>query len=333
MSEPTKHCEAPIPVGCCGSQYQWKPCGNPTPCQRHTIPAAPEPLPSEPTKEQIDRMWLAVATSNEPQRALAQAIADATAPLHEKIASLEKQLEQKATGTCGLCLAAIYDVPAPPAQTQQGLSEGEAERKLLDEAAACIESEVAAADDDKHPTIRAHAHVATRIRKWLARPSSLEKQPSPAAAPAQLSALATAQRGLDEWCKAAMQERARADAAEARLAALAGQPAPTGLINQCDGCRAGRPIDKNGNHRMGDGDYPNLQACQRHLYSQPAPTDDQKALRAAALEEAAQHYADPQLEDTNTKCRHVAQFLRRLAAGALAGSPAQQGQLGKEGAK
>lgn len=36
----------------------------------------------------------------------------------EKIASLEKQLEQKASGTCGLCLAAING--APPAQMQQG---------------------------------------------------------------------------------------------------------------------------------------------------------------------------------------------------------------------
>lgn len=185
---------------------------------------------SEPTKEQIDRMWLAVATSNEPQRALAQAIADASAPLHEKIASLSKQLAAADEGeTVALRQrdAALTRLAAraPSARTRQGLSEEEAERKLLDEAAACIESEVAAADDDKHPTIRAHAHVATRIRKWLARHSNLEKQPSPAAAPAQLSDLAIAQRGLDEWCKAAMQERARADAAEARLAALAGQPA------------------------------------------------------------------------------------------------------------
>lgn len=237
--------------------------------------------------------------------------------LREKIASLEKQL----AGALQLSEThrkAWRAALAPPAQTQ---------RPDLVRLAHLYEH----SDPDCEIPGCSCCPALIELLNKVAAPLTLEKQPSPAAAPAQLSELATAQRGLDEWCKAAMQERARADAAEARLAALAGQPAPTGLINQCDGCRAGRPIDKNGNHRMGDGDYPNLQACQRHLYYQPAPTDDQKALRAAALEEAAQHYADPQLEDTNTKCRHVAQFLRRLAAGALAGSPAQQGQLGKKG--
>ena len=36
--------------------------------------------------------------------------------------------------------------------------------------------------------------------------------------------------------------------------------------NQCDGCRAGRPLDKNGNHVMGDGEYPDLMACQKSRY-------------------------------------------------------------------
>jgi RecA/RadA recombinase len=31
----------------------------------------------------------------------------------------------------------------------------------------------------------------------------------------------------------------------------------------CDGCQAGRPVDKNGNHRMGDGEYPDLMGCQK----------------------------------------------------------------------
>lgn len=102
------------------------------------------------------------------------------------------------------------------------------------------------------------------------------------------------------------------------------QPAPTDAINQCDGCRAGRPVDKNGNHRMGDGDYPNLQACQRHLYSQPAPTDDQKALRAAALEEAAELVLSHCWCDEDD----LADRIR-----ALAGSPAQQGQRDGAGEK
>lgn len=41
------------------------------------------------------------------------------------------------------------------------------------------------------------------------------------------------------------------------------------LINQCDGCQAGRPVDGNGNHRMGDGDYPDLMTCQRYRYTVP----------------------------------------------------------------
>ncbi len=44
---------------------------------------------------------------------------------------------------------------------------------------------------------------------------------------------------------------------------------PIGQIgmNQCDGCKAGKPVDKNGNHRMGEpGKYPDLMGCTAHLY-------------------------------------------------------------------
>lgn len=36
--------------------------------------------------------------------------------------------------------------------------------------------------------------------------------------------------------------------------------------NQCDGCRAGKPLDSNGNHRMGEGSYPDLMGCQAEKY-------------------------------------------------------------------
>lgn len=36
--------------------------------------------------------------------------------------------------------------------------------------------------------------------------------------------------------------------------------------NQCDGCVAGIPVDANGLHRMGSGEYPDYMACQRGLY-------------------------------------------------------------------
>lgn len=39
-----------------------------------------------------------------------------------------------------------------------------------------------------------------------------------------------------------------------------------GIVNQCDGCRSGRPLDENGNHVMGDGPYDDLMACQRSKY-------------------------------------------------------------------
>jgi hypothetical protein len=38
-------------------------------------------------------------------------------------------------------------------------------------------------------------------------------------------------------------------------------------MNQCDGCRAGKPLDENGNHAMGEpGAYRDLMACQRSKY-------------------------------------------------------------------
>lgn len=37
-------------------------------------------------------------------------------------------------------------------------------------------------------------------------------------------------------------------------------------VNQCDGCAAGRAVDSNGNHHMGDGKYPDLMACQKDKY-------------------------------------------------------------------
>lgn len=42
----------------------------------------------------------------------------------------------------------------------------------------------------------------------------------------------------------------------------------TQLINQCDGCRAGIPVDKNGNHQMGKpGGYPDYMACTKDRYA------------------------------------------------------------------
>jgi hypothetical protein len=41
-------------------------------------------------------------------------------------------------------------------------------------------------------------------------------------------------------------------------------------MNQCDGCRAGKPLDQNGNHAMGEpGGYRDLMACQRSKYEPP----------------------------------------------------------------
>ena len=37
-------------------------------------------------------------------------------------------------------------------------------------------------------------------------------------------------------------------------------------VNQCDGCRAGVPVDENGNHHMGKGSYPDLMKCQKSVY-------------------------------------------------------------------
>jgi hypothetical protein len=41
-------------------------------------------------------------------------------------------------------------------------------------------------------------------------------------------------------------------------------------LNQCDGCIAGKPLDENGNHRMGEGAYPDLMGCQKYRY-EPEP--------------------------------------------------------------
>lgn len=45
----------------------------------------------------------------------------------------------------------------------------------------------------------------------------------------------------------------------------------TQLINQCDGCRAGKPLTPMGNHIMGEtGKYLDLMACTKDLYAKPA---------------------------------------------------------------
>jgi hypothetical protein len=42
---------------------------------------------------------------------------------------------------------------------------------------------------------------------------------------------------------------------------------PAKSINQCDGCRAGKPVDANGNHRMGEpGKYSDLMSCTADRY-------------------------------------------------------------------
>lgn len=38
------------------------------------------------------------------------------------------------------------------------------------------------------------------------------------------------------------------------------------MKNQCDGCQAGKPIDKNGNHIMSVGAYRDLMACTKTRY-------------------------------------------------------------------
>lgn len=37
-------------------------------------------------------------------------------------------------------------------------------------------------------------------------------------------------------------------------------------MNQCDGCRAGRPLTDAGYHKMSDGPYPDFMACERRRY-------------------------------------------------------------------
>lgn len=48
-------------------------------------------------------------------------------------------------------------------------------------------------------------------------------------------------------------------------------------INQCDGCIAGIPVDKNGSHRMGSGKYPDYMRCQKHRYVKETSDNDQTA--------------------------------------------------------
>ena len=50
--------------------------------------------------------------------------------------------------------------------------------------------------------------------------------------------------------------------------------------NQCAGCLAGRPLDENGNHRMGDGIYTDLMWCER---SKGPMTDHQKLIAARSV--------------------------------------------------
>jgi hypothetical protein len=80
-------------------------------------------------------------------------------------------------------------------------------------------------------------------------------------------------------------------------------------MNQCDGCRAGIPVDKNGNHRMGKpGSYANLQACQKSKYETPPPEekenhvmDKRKELKKflGTLESRIEKSLDSQIEPTN----------------------------------
>lgn len=41
-------------------------------------------------------------------------------------------------------------------------------------------------------------------------------------------------------------------------------------MNQCDGCREGRSVDASGNHRMGEGAWPDLMVCQASRYKPTA---------------------------------------------------------------
>lgn len=45
-------------------------------------------------------------------------------------------------------------------------------------------------------------------------------------------------------------------------------PTPAVSANQCDGCRAGKPVDANGNHRMGDG-AATCEQCGRIIGKEP----------------------------------------------------------------
>jgi len=53
--------------------------------------------------------------------------------------------------------------------------------------------------------------------------------------------------------------------------------------NQCDGCRAGVPVDKRGFHRMGKpGGYSNLMYCQAYRYGKaPAAVAEERQIGKA----------------------------------------------------
>ena len=45
------------------------------------------------------------------------------------------------------------------------------------------------------------------------------------------------------------------------------------MTNQCDGCNAGKPIERGNLHRMSDGLYPDFMSCQKDRYK---PTEPQE---------------------------------------------------------
>ena len=64
---------------------------------------------------------------------------------------------------------------------------------------------------------------------------------------------------------------------------------PSVEINQCDGCRAGIPIDGNGAHRMEQGEYADFMICQAEKYTVPsaAPVPQSPVVEAPSAPKAA----------------------------------------------
>jgi hypothetical protein len=58
--------------------------------------------------------------------------------------------------------------------------------------------------------------------------------------------------------------------------------AAAGDDNQCDGCRAGYPVNERGFHIMGSGKYPDLMACQAYRYRAVQPDEARVALTEAS---------------------------------------------------